>query len=93
MSNIIDFKIKKKEYVCKEVQVKQNVSVYDIFTEMPIEEGLFIYKCMENDYEWEFAAIISDFYESLFVHEQGLGITNLKTFHDNLTDLEWSMVV
>jgi len=55
----------------------------------PESQGLWFYKCMENDYQYEPCAIImKDGY--LSISEQGLGETILEHFHNGLTDLTWA---
>ena len=57
----------------------------------PTETGLWLFKCYETDYEAEHVAITKD-ERGLLVHDSGLGVTDLDSFHDGLTNCGWLKV-
>lgn len=78
-------------YIHSYVDVRQKIDVSDIIVYQPTEPGLYVFRCAETEFEWEFAAITFADNKKL-VHETGLGVTPLKTFHDGLIKIEWCRV-
>lgn len=58
---------------------------------MPSKPGLWKIKCMETDNVPQFVAVTRRD-GRLLVHDEHLGITPLKAFHDGLTNLFWFFV-
>jgi hypothetical protein len=61
--------------------------------EIPIEPGLYVYRCDETERKWYHAAVfVMQEPGVLVVAEESSSGYLLEHFHDNLTDIEWLKV-
>lgn len=73
-------------------KVSVNGGTYNVteVSGMPKEQGLYLTRCYESNFEWEFVAVILGV-SGLVVCDESLGQTPLDRYHEGLTDIEWCL--
>ncbi|MFK5891900.1 MAG: hypothetical protein QM504_01615 [Pseudomonadota bacterium] len=70
------------------ITIRESIDISGKYEEMPDKAGLYVYKCMETEYEWTFASIYME-NGALMVSDLYLGKADLESFHAGSTDLLW----